>query len=482
MNKNRQIISELKEYFKQNHASRAISSIMTAMESLTIQSKVVGPVKKPNCKFTFVQVLRLLVLFPFFSVRTAADYADSALGKMFCCQKDMFYRMMNDGKIDWRRLIYSINRQLIGKISRRTEAKESVRCLIIDDTDLPKYGKKAEGLGKVFSHTTMKCILGFKAMFLCYTDGKTQFMLDSTIQAESGKDSDKPQGMTAAQRKAQYSKERDCDEKASVRKSEMFESKIANAIKMLRRSIVEGIRFDYLLVDSWFPCAELLHFIKSRHFKCNLLGMIKMGKTKYKTALGNLAAPELIKKLVKSKSVKFARSIGYHHASIKAVYDGMDIQLFFYRKGKGSWNALITTDMKIDAKEAFRLYARRWVIEVAHKEMKGLLNLGKCQCIDFAGQIASMSLCMIQYNLLSCVKRFDAYETIGCLFREVTKESVELSVAQKIWGLIVEAINVIAEFIACDPFELIENVINNNNQIQAVKRAFDRLDIAGAVA
>lgn len=38
---------------------------------------------------------------------------------------------------------------------------------------------------------------------------------------------------------------------------------------------------------------------------------------------------------------------------------GIGIQLFFYKKGKGSWNALITTDMGIDAKRALELYARR---------------------------------------------------------------------------------------------------------------------------
>ena len=482
MNKNRQIISELQSFFKHNDASKAIKSITTVMDSLTIQSKVVGPVKNPNCKFTFAQVVKLLILFPFFSVKNAADYASSGLGKLFSCKKDMFYRLMDDGRIDWRRLIYSINRQLIGKISRRADAKDAVRCLIIDDTDLPKRGMKAESLGKVFSHTAMKSILGFKAMFLCYTDGKTQFMLDSTIQAETGKNEDRPQGLTKKQKAAQYTKERAEDEKVNSRKAEMMESKITNAIKMIRRAIVEGIRFDYLLVDSWFPCAELLQFIHSRHFKCNLIGMIKMGKTKYDTVIGNLSAPDIIKKLVKFKAVKYARSIGYHYASIKASYAGMDVMLFFYRKGNGSWNAIISTDTDIDAKEAFRLYSRRWVIEVAHKEMKGLLNLGKCQCIDFAGQIAGLSLCMIQYNILGCVKRFEAYETIGGLFAEVTGETVELSVAQRIWGLIVEVINVIAEFIACNPFELIENVINNNNQIKAVKQAFDRLDLAGAAA
>lgn len=79
---------------------------------------------------------------------------------------------------------------------------------------------------------------------------------------------------------------------------------------------------------------------------------------------------------------------------------------------------------------------------------------------------------MVQYNILSYVKRFEPYETIGGLLTELTGEIVEHSVAQRIWGLIVWVINVIAEFILCNPFELIQNVINKNNQIKAVKEAF----------
>lgn len=71
---------------------------------------------------------------------------------------------------------------------------------------------------------------------------------------------------------------------------------------------------------------------------------------------------------------------------------------------------------------------------------------------------------------------------MGGLFTELTGETVELSVAQRIWGLIVEVINVIAEFVSCDPFELIQNVINKNNQIKAVRETFDRLEIAGNAA
>lgn len=92
---------------------------------------------------------------------------------------------------------------------------------------------------------------------------------------------------------------------------------------MLKRSIVEGVRFDYLLVDSWFTCTELLKFVASRHFGCHLIGMIKMGKTKYETTLGNKTAAEIIKTLQKkSKSVKYSRSIGYYTATIPAKLSG----------------------------------------------------------------------------------------------------------------------------------------------------------------
>lgn len=71
---------------------------------------------------------------------------------------------------------------------------------------------------------------------------------------------------------------------------------------------------------------------------------------------------------------------------------------------------------------------------------------------------------------------------MGRLFTERPGETIELSVALRIWGLIVKVINVIAEFISCDPFELIQNVINKNSQIKAVKMAFDRLETAGNAA
>ena len=183
------------------------------MNSIRIQCKVIGPVKNPNCKFTCLQVLQLLVLFPFFSIKNAANYSSSALGKVFACHKDVFYRFMNDGNVNWRRIIYSVFRQLYSRVSHKTALKSDAKCVIIDDTDLPKTGFKTEKIGKVFSHTQMKPILGFKAMFLCFTDGVSQFLLDFSLHGEEGRRSDRPQGLSKKQAEARYCKEHSEDER-----------------------------------------------------------------------------------------------------------------------------------------------------------------------------------------------------------------------------------------------------------------------------
>jgi hypothetical protein len=113
-------------------------------------------------------------------------------------------------------------------------------------------------------------------------------------------------------------------------------------------------------------------------------------------------------------------------------------------------------------------------LEVCFHECKSLLNLGKCQCRDFGSQIASISLVMLQYNLLSCVKRFESYETIGGLFREITAKTVELSITEKIWGLIQEIVSVIADYFSADSDELMTNIINQNKQLKAMMDVVQR--------
>jgi hypothetical protein len=69
VNKDTTIISDLRSFFSENEDNRAINCIMRVMGHINIRSRQIGAEKKPNCKFTNLQVLSLLVLFPFFVVK-----------------------------------------------------------------------------------------------------------------------------------------------------------------------------------------------------------------------------------------------------------------------------------------------------------------------------------------------------------------------------------------------------------------------------
>ena len=120
MRKDTTIISDLRTFFTKNDADHAIYSLMEVMERIHIQPKQIGMAKKANCKFTPLQVLNLLIVFPFFTVKNAYRYSGSSLNKLFRCEKDMFYRFVNNGNIKWRKLLYVLNMQLLQKISKET--------------------------------------------------------------------------------------------------------------------------------------------------------------------------------------------------------------------------------------------------------------------------------------------------------------------------------------------------------------------------
>lgn len=86
---------------------------------------------------------------------------------------------------------------------------------------------------------------------------------------------------------------------------------------------------------------------------------------------------------------------------------------------------------------------------------------------------------MLQYNILGYVKRYESYETIGSVFRDVTRAAVELTVTEKIWGILLDVLRTIEEAFNFDQDEMMRAIINNNNkELNAVRRAFEALQLA----
>ena len=76
---------------------------------------------------------------------------------------------------------------------------------------------------------------------------------------------------------------------------------------------------------------------------------------------------------------------------------------------------------------------------------------------------------MIRYNMLASIKRTLDYETIGGLFGDMYMGVHELTVVEKIWGIIVEVVAVVAELIGADYDELTMQVLENDKRLAALR-------------
>ena len=66
----------------------------------------------------------------------------------------------------------------------------------------------------------------------------------------------------------------------------------------------------------------------------------------------------------------------------------------------------------------------------------------------------------IQFNILSTVKRFTDYETLGGLFREISSDTVKLSVTDRIWKTVIKIFQKLADIYLIDIKEIIDKLID----------------------
>lgn len=241
-------------------------------------------------------------------------------------------------------------------------------------------------------------------------------------------------------------------------------------MQMIRRAIGNRVRFRYVLADSWFACAEMIGFIKSRRIGCHYLGMVKMGKAKYTCGGEEYTARALVNHLTARSCGKtcYCKRLRCHYVSACAVYGGHNIRLFFAKRDGGDWNALITTDLSLDFFEAYRIYSMRWSVEVLFKDCKTNLGLGRYQQRDFAAQIACTAITAMQYNILSVARRFSDYETVGGLFRDAAGCGTQLSVTERIWGLIQELAVKLAECFCKSVDFIMDLIINGSDKLAEI--------------
>ena len=453
--KNTTIINEIGKFF-QKSSDNAMQRILTLLKATKMTDRGLGLHTESNALHKTSEKLILLVLFSIFNVKNPSHYAQSHFGRMLSGGKDLFYRLLNSEKIHWRNIHYKIAGRLHKTVITKGE-QDLPCCLIVDDTDLKKRGFKMEGIGKIFSHVTQSFELGFKMLALCLDDGKQLLNIDFSLHGEKGKKEN--HGLTQKQLKARKRVAHNMENPDYERIAEYDESKTVSLFRMLKRFSSRGYKADYLLADSWFASIELIRLVLKLKGIEHYLGLAKLGNTKYTVDGKNVSAKAIIKSKRKRQT---CRKLKAKYIPVLAEFQGVPVRLYICKRdGVENWRVLLTTDLSLNFEQAYEIYARRWNIEVFFKECKQYLHLGKCQSHTLNAQIASTTICMIQYNFLATVKRFECYETFGELFRAAGVGASEATVTQRIWLIIKEIVIEFARLFNIDEQIFIAKYLND---------------------
>lgn len=344
------------------------------------------------------QKLLILLIFPVFAIKNIPGYFNSSIENYIKSRKDSLYRFKTNSEIPWRKILYLVTKRLIGTIAEKAGTDDSSpRCLIIDDSDLPKTGLHIEHVGKIFSHTLKRSILGFKLLMLGYWDGKNFMGVDFSLHKEKGKNKKRSYGVKPSQINDQYSKERSPCSSGYYREKEPFTSKIDNAISMIKRAVHKGIMPDYILMDSWYFCEKFTRTIECFSRKVYIVAMGKMGTSKYEYQGKRYTTKELTHHLQRNKKQKYYRNMNVYVWQAVVKFKGCKLKLFFHKSSKRShYHLLLTNKTQLTFSKALKIYSIRWNIEMFFKEAKQHFELGKRQSHDFDVQIADISISIMQ--------------------------------------------------------------------------------------
>ena len=455
-------ISELKSNFVDTHKNQFFYIKIIDYLKLGKHHAIFSSAKEKG--ISAIELISILISFPFIGQRTINKFTKSYFNKWVNHGKDVYYRLKNNPKINWRKFLLAVVIRVISaikqrKISEQASIKKSVTTFIFDDTTIEKTGKFIEGVSKVWNHVIQRHVLGFQLLVMGLYTGEIFLPINFSLHREKGKNKNKPFGLRKKDLKKQYNKKRESKTQGYKRKKELDKTKISSMIDMIITAVKNDITADYVLTDSWYTCFETVKTTLENDM--NYIGMFSKITTKfvYKNVRMNY------KEVARSnrKNIKRSKRFNLYYSRTVVNWNGYDIVLYAIRKGKkGKWKYMINTDLSLNFNKTIEIYQIRWSIEVFFKESKQLLNLGKSQSQDFDAQISDITLTMVQYIFLSFQNSVERYESLGKLFEKLKDENENLKLHERLILLLIEILIVIEElFEQADYFDIFNKIIYN---------------------
>jgi hypothetical protein len=440
----RKSVNEI-EIVLQKHSYSIDNIICDVMKTFNLKKicQRVGFQKRAG--YSASEIITLLLILPLILLKSVHALYESEFTKLGEMKKDTIYRLKNNSNLPWRQLVLAVAKQF-QKLVNAEKALHDKAAFILDDTVEAKTGRRIEQISFIHDHVAGRKAskMGFKNLTLGFYDGVSFLPLDFSLHAE------KPL-KKARHLKEQYQKQRHLKSAGAKRIHECKVDKITNGLNMLKRAVKHGFRARYVPVDSWFSSKEFIQTVRKlgqnqMHIICGM----KKDKRNYTYNGKTLNAKQLLVLLKKEGQEKRCRKRNTRYFEVVVDYEGVgEVKLYFCRYPyQKEWRLFLSTDTSLPFLSMMEIYCVRWTIEVFFKETKQHLMLGTCQSRDFDAQIAHVSTCYLLYTFLAYFRRVNDYESLGGLFKMINNELIEKNLAERLWELFEEQLQVVISAIA----------------------------------
>jgi hypothetical protein len=407
----------------QNQSVSIDTELNRAFRELNLRSLLERSGITKHKGYATISLMFLFVVLPFLKRKLTDFWSSRCLENQIDAQKDTFYRFINHERFNWRKLVYFLALKVIAH-SDDTPLKEKV--LIADDSISAKTGKDIELISYHYDHKARRSILGNCYLQLGYHNGINFYPVDVALISSSNR----------ANNRLRAIDKRTC---GWSRRKEALDKKTTALLQLVDRAWHAGIDASFVLFDSWFAHDTIINSICSTGY--GVICRLKKSRAKYGYQGQQYTLKQLWQKVAKKKT----RWLSQHN--VKAVCLNVtlpktgDVRLLFVSDSRKEWQALLCTDLEMDASQILCYYARRWSIEMFFKDAKQMLYMAKEQSNTFDALVACHSLVMIRYLLLVYIlgkRRLTG--TVGPLFRQLADDQSMLMMAQSLWANVKELI------------------------------------------
>lgn len=436
------------------------SDINQALQELKLSSMLRQSKILKQKGYSTSTLMYFMILLPFIKRRLCSFWTTEWVNKQIEAQKDTWYRFLNNERFNWRKLVTLFSLKII-KAGVDVPLKEKV--LVVDDSISVKTGRELELVSFHFDHKEGKSVLGNQYLQLGFHNGINFYPLDAAM-------------ITSSKRPNNNIKSMDKRTNGWKRRKEALSKKTDVVVSMLKRAWNAGIDASFVLFDSWFAHDDLIYKIVECGY--GVICRLKKGRVKYEYEGRKYTLKQLWQTYAKKQTLYIPSF------QVKAVCLNVrlpktgEVRLVFVSDGKKQWQALLSTDLELDASQILTYYAKRWSIEVFFKDAKQMLYMGREQSKTFDAAIASYSIVMIRYLLLVyLMNKRTITNTIGTIFRDVVDEQQMLLYSEKIWNIVKEqlfkSIKLLSYKIELDIlyqlFDLIDDILFNQVRLITAK-------------